>query len=162
MEITRSLREQGIELSIVDNKLKVEPRELITPEILETIKANKARIAEELKAVTKKPDNGQSSFWLINGQAEPIPPEEITLMKKLPCVCLKDLPPAALLIYSRVLGEHIWLVTSPDLIERLQATGEVVYMLEEIARLIEQGLTDSESIKAVHAVRQEFPGSCIQ
>ncbi len=58
-------------------------------------------------------------------------------------------------------GESIWLVTSNELTERLQATGKAVYMLEEIARLIEQGLTDPVSIKAFHAVKREFPGSTI-
>lgn len=160
MQIVTSLREQGIEISIVGDKLRIAPRNKVTPDILETIQKNKSRIAQELKAA-RGSGIPKGSFWIVDGQAKPVPSEEIPPIQKLPYVRLKDLPPTALLIYSRALGEHIWLVTSNELTERLQATGKAVYMLEEIARLIEQGLTDPVSIKAFHAVKREFPGSTI-
>ena len=160
MELMSELKSQGINISLVGGRLKVEPREKITPELITKIKTHKQDIARELQESNPCPPNG--SFYLIDGQIKPVPTEDIPLIQKLPYGLLKTLPATALYIYSRVLNDHIWLITNPVLTERLQATGKAVYMLEEIARLFEQNLTDPESIKSLHMVKHGIPGSYIQ
>jgi len=160
MEMIAELKNMGIEVALEENMLRLTPEEKITPDLLSRIKANKKDIVRALKQTTPGVPNG--SFCLIDGQVKPVPTEDIPLIQKLPYGLLRTLPPTALYIYSRVLNDHIWLITSRELADRLQASGKAVYMLEEIARLFEQNLTDPESIKAMHMVKHEIPGSYIQ
>ncbi len=160
MEMIAELKDMGIEIALEENMLRLTPEEKITPDLLSRIKANKKDIVRALKQ--NRPDVPNGSFYLVDGQVKPVSTEDIPLIQKLPYGLLRTLPATALYIYSRVLNDHFWLITSPVLTERLQATGKAVYMLEEIARLFEQNLTDPESIKSLHMVKHGIPGSYVQ
>jgi hypothetical protein len=160
VEMIAELKNMGIEIALEENMLRLTPEEKITPDLLSRIKANKKDIVRALKQ--NRPDIPNGSFYLIDGKVQPVPAADIPLIQGLPYGLLKTLPPTALYIYSRLLNDHIWLITSPELVDRLRDSGKTVYMLEEIARLFEQNLTDPESIKALHIVKREIPGSYIQ
>jgi len=160
MEMIAELKNMGIEVALEENMLRLTPEEKITPDLLGRIKANKKDIVRALKQ--NNPDLPDGSFYLLDGQVKPVPKEDIPLLERLPYGLLKTLPPTAIYIYSKVLNDHIWLVTGRELADRLQATKKTVYLLEEIARLLEEGLTDPESIKSLHIVKRDIPGSYIQ
>ncbi|MEW5949847.1 MAG: hypothetical protein AB1711_10625 [Thermodesulfobacteriota bacterium] len=154
MAIIQELAEYGIRVWLEGSELKFNPKSKLTPTVIEKIKAHKQDIAKALKE--PKPDVPCGSFYLVDGQVRPVPKQDFPLLEKLPYHLLKTLPPTALYIYSRVLDDHIWLITSRELIERLSDTGKAVYLLEEIARLLEQNLTDPETLKTLHMVKTEM------
>jgi hypothetical protein len=148
------LKNMGIEVALEENMLRLTPEEKITPDLLKRIKANKKDIVRALKQ--NKPDVPNGSFYLLDGKVKPVPKEDFPLLQRLPYGLLKTLPPTALYIYSRLLNDHIRLITSPELADRLRDSGKTVYLLE--ARLLEQNLTNPETLKTLHMVKTEMKG----
>lgn len=64
MEIINQLRSQGINISLVGDKLKIEPRERVTPELVEKIKAHRQEIARELRQAQETKTPASYCSWL--------------------------------------------------------------------------------------------------
>ncbi|MDD5450912.1 MAG: hypothetical protein PHT49_03345 [Desulfovibrionales bacterium] len=64
MELISELRSQGITISLVGDRLKIEPREKVTPELITKIKTHRQEIARELRQPQEKKTNTAYCSWL--------------------------------------------------------------------------------------------------
>jgi len=60
-------------------------------------------------------------------------------------------------IYSKVLGEDVYLCSSPDLKAMVSGEGFTCYLPQELQEIM-QGWPDSETLRTVHNLKATFDG----
>jgi len=66
-------------------------------------------------------------------------------------------------IYSKILGDYLWIVTTDKAQKELIAEGvkDAIYTQEEVSNLIDEGLS-KEGLMAIHKVKKIFTDSHIE
>ena len=130
MQFIYELQKFGIKIALQGDKLRLVPKERITPGVVEYVKKHKAEIIRELKA----------RFQRV---------EDMTLEQ----LKQEDL---AIRVYSKVFGEDIYLCSNEAMKRMVESEGYVCYLPDELKRL--RGL-GSESLKRLHTLKKEFDGT---
>jgi len=132
--IIEKLNAAGITVSVADGKLRLTPKEKLTPELVEEIKQNKAEIVGYLKEF---------------GQVD-----NMTLKK----FARKNL---AVKIYSGLLGKAFWLVSNGKVQNQVKNKGLVTYLPHELAYLMRMK-PNQDDLGKIHLLKEVFPGSEIK
>jgi len=66
-------------------------------------------------------------------------------------------------IYSKILEDYLWIVTTDKARKELIAEGvkDAIYTQEEVAKLMDEGISKAELV-AIHKIKKAFPGSSIE
>ncbi len=96
----------------------------------------------------------------LSSDQGPLPDELVTTLREHKRQVIEVLQgkPFAIKMYSEVLGEVIFLISTEEA-KSLADAGCVVYTFDEIERLIDM---PEEGIRRIHQVKRNFPGSRIE
>lgn len=66
-------------------------------------------------------------------------------------------------IYSKILEDYLWIVTTDKARKELIAEGvkDAIYTQKEVSNLIDEGIS-KEGLVAIHKIKRGFPGSSIE
>ena len=124
----------GILISLVDNKLRVSPRERVTPELLEYIKVNTQHIVRYMRDLNKKVASMTLGDFSIGN--------------------------IAIKVHSETLKEDIYFISRETMMNMIASEGLVTYLHHELECLIKNKATP-DVIRKIHMVKRVFPGSKI-
>lgn len=128
MKSINYLRERGLRVEIAGSKLRLSPKEKITPDIDEFARTHKGQIIAELKAEIE-------SMTLDNFS-------KATL---------------AIRIHSKVLDEYIWLCSDAIIARLIEKEGDVAYLPCELLSIHEKRLAPN-GIRMAHKIKASFKG----
>ncbi len=185
MQFIYELKKFGINVSLQGGKLRLDPKERITPGVVEYVKKHKAEIIRELKARSGDREalnksQTRKTRGIIDPELFKIPEEQRTpeqkaerdrqlyalaeemdrerQIQRVESMTLEQLKQEdlAIRVYSRVLDEEFYICSNEAMKRAVEGEGLVCYLPDELERL--RGL-GPEDIKRVHTVKREFNGT---
>ena len=123
------LQAKGLTLGIAGDKIRISPPELVNDEIKALIQEHKDDLIKEIR-------------------------------RRVEMITLDELPDTALAIkvYSRVLGEDIYICSDVAMKKQVEGEGLVVYLPREL-KVIHQNRLKPEDIIECHRFKKEFDGA---
>jgi hypothetical protein len=144
--ILAELEARGVEFRVAGDDLEIRPAEAVPPALLARLRAHKPEVLRRLVA----PIVANAA-----GGVSPAAPSE--LVAEVCAMRLDDFARAGLVVtvWSKVLGERIILASDNARVD----PGELrpVYRARELRALL--GLSDSDELRRIHAVKRTFRGT---
>lgn len=125
---SKLLRERGLRVEVSGERVVLSPAELVTPDIVEIVKAHKPEIISEIRTGVEN-------------------------------MTLDEFAGAALAVkvFSRVLGEDIFLCSDERAKQMVSDTGLVVYLPNELLEL-HRARPGKDNLFQVHEIKRSFDG----
>jgi hypothetical protein len=130
MELIQELNEQGIKIQLIDSEhLALTPKNRVSPELIEKVRANKQELLHALRGTQDK-----------GGRENVEPGRDLTTIT----------------VFSKVLRREVFISWEGDNPETVFLDG-VPYSLEEIGKLKEAPLS-VDDLKLIHETKRAFDG----